>query len=115
MIIQINELYDFDIHNIKYKKTTQNKIKSILTFNFYFFKKWPKQNKKKKKRQSSENHQFWRWTEFYPVFLFPERLLGTYIFSAPTFTTTTTTIICLEPCALDAEFHHFILRYNLVH
>jgi hypothetical protein len=31
----------------------------------------------------------------------------TYIFSAPT---CTTTIIILEPCALNAEFEHFIPR-----
>jgi hypothetical protein len=33
----------------------------------------------------------------------------TYIFTAPT---CTTTIITLEPCALNAEFQHFILRFN---
>ncbi len=34
---------------------------------------------------------------------------ATYIFTAPT---CTTTIITLEPCALNAEFQHFILRFN---
>jgi hypothetical protein len=33
---------------------------------------------------------------------------ATYIFTAPTFRTT---IITLEPCALNAEFHHFILDF----
>ncbi len=33
----------------------------------------------------------------------------TYIFTAPT---CTTTIITLEPCALNAEFQHFIPRFN---
>jgi len=35
---------------------------------------------------------------------------ATYIFAAPT--TCTTTIITLETCALNAEFQHFILRFN---
>jgi hypothetical protein len=34
---------------------------------------------------------------------------ATYIFTAPT---CTTTIVTLEPCALNAEFQHFILRFN---
>jgi hypothetical protein len=34
---------------------------------------------------------------------------ATYIFTAPS---CTTTIITLEPCALNAEFQHFILRFN---
>jgi hypothetical protein len=33
----------------------------------------------------------------------------TYIFTAPT---CTTTIITLEPCALSGEFQRFILRFN---
>jgi hypothetical protein len=36
---------------------------------------------------------------------------ATYIFSAPT---CTTTIITLKPRALDAEFQHFILRFNKI-
>jgi len=44
------------------------------------------------------------------LFLFPERLqsaaaAATYIFAAPNYTTT---IINLEPCALNAEYQHFI-------
>jgi hypothetical protein len=35
-------------------------------------------------------------------------LLRTYIFTAPNYCTTT--IITLEPCALNAEFQHFILK-----
>jgi hypothetical protein len=34
-----------------------------------------------------------------------------YFFTAPTYTTT---IITLEPCALNAEFQHFILRFNKI-
>jgi hypothetical protein len=34
-----------------------------------------------------------------------------YIFTAPT---CTTTIISLEPCALNAKFQHFILRFNKI-
>ncbi len=34
---------------------------------------------------------------------------ATYIFTAPT---CTTTIISLEPCALNAEFQHFIPRVD---
>ncbi len=44
--------------------------------------------------------------------LFPERLhcsAATYIFTAHA---CTSTIISLEPCALNAEFQHFMLRYN---
>ncbi len=36
---------------------------------------------------------------------------ATYIFSAPT---CTATIIPLEPCALNAEFQHFIPRFNKI-
>jgi len=44
-------------------------------------------------------------------FLFLECLhcTATFIFSAPT---CTTTIITLEPCALNAEFQNFILGFN---
>ncbi len=35
----------------------------------------------------------------------------TYIFTAPT---CTTTIISLKPCALNADFQHFILRFNKI-
>jgi len=59
---------------------------------------------------NSENHQFWWWTEFHHVFPFcwaPPLLL--HIFSLCL--KGTTTIICLEPCALNAEYQHFILRF----
>jgi hypothetical protein len=36
---------------------------------------------------------------------------ATYIFTAPTCKTTRMT---LEPCALNAEFQHFILRFNKI-
>ncbi len=36
---------------------------------------------------------------------------ATYIFTALTCTTTT---ITLDPCALNAEFQHFILRFNKI-
>ncbi len=36
---------------------------------------------------------------------------ATYIFTAPT---CTTTIIILKPCALNVEFQHFILRFNKI-
>jgi hypothetical protein len=38
-------------------------------------------------------------------------LLYIYLFTAPT---CTTTIITLKPCALNAEFQHFILRFNKI-
>jgi len=34
-----------------------------------------------------------------------------YVVTAPTYTTI---IITLEPCALNAEFRHFILRFNKI-
>ncbi len=47
-------------------------------------------------------------------FLFPFFLsastAATYIFTAPTCTTAT---ITLEPCALDAEFRHFVLSWSM--
>jgi hypothetical protein len=53
-------------------------------------------------------------TEFHPVFPFssapPMAATEVYIFTAPN--CTTTTIISLKPCALDAELQHFILRFN---
>ncbi len=68
---------------------------------------------------NSQNHQFWRFPEFHPVFLSffswapPLPLRKT--FTAPT---CTATIIPLEPCPLNAEispfrieFQHFILRF----
>jgi hypothetical protein len=33
---------------------------------------------------------------------------ATYIFTAPT------TVLTLKPCALNAEFQHFILRFNKI-
>jgi hypothetical protein len=43
-------------------------------------------------------------------FPLPQRLTAaTYIFTAPT---CTTTITSLEPCALSAEFQHFMPRIN---
>jgi hypothetical protein len=36
---------------------------------------------------------------------------ATYIFTAPN---CTSTIISLEPCALNAEFQHFILRFHKI-
>ncbi len=41
----------------------------------------------------------------------PKAVLHRYIFAALTYTTT---IISLEPCALDAEFQHFILNFNKI-
>jgi hypothetical protein len=37
--------------------------------------------------------------------------VATYIFTGPL---CTTTIITLKPCALNVEFHHFILRFNKI-
>jgi hypothetical protein len=54
----------------------------------------------------------WVSSGFDPSFLFPERLhccYCTYIFTAPA--CTTTIINYLEPCALNAEFHHFIPKF----
>ncbi len=50
---------------------------------------------------------------FILCFFFPERLhsLLLDIFNAPTWTTT---IISLKPCALYAEFQHFILRFSKI-
>jgi hypothetical protein len=42
-------------------------------------------------------------------FLLSASTAATYIFTAPT---CTTTIITLGPCALNAEFQHFIQRFN---
>ncbi len=49
----------------------------------------------------------WVWS-FDPLFPFPEQI---YIFTTPT---CATTIITLKPCALNAEFEHFILRFNKI-
>jgi hypothetical protein len=64
--------------------------------------------------ETPKNHQFWWQTEFHPVFPFflSASTAATYIFTAPT---CTTTIIGLEPCALmNAEYQHFILRMSLL-
>ncbi len=44
-------------------------------------------------------------------FLLSTYAATTYIFTAPT---CTSTIIILEPCALNAEFQHFILRFHKI-
>jgi hypothetical protein len=64
--------------------------------------------------QASFSTNFGGILSFIPSFLFLERLhstAATYIFTAPTYTTT---IITLEPCALNAKFQHFILRLNKI-
>jgi hypothetical protein len=50
---------------------------------------------------------------FILAFIFPERVhyCCIYIFTAPT---CTTTIITLKPCALNAKFQYFILRFNKI-
>jgi hypothetical protein len=58
--------------------------------------------------QTSLSTNFGGKLSFIASFLFPVRsTAATYICTAPT---CTTTIITLEPCALNAEFQHFILR-----
>ncbi len=49
---------------------------------------------------------------FLPSFLLSasSTAAATYIFTAPT--TCTITIITLEPCALNAKFQHFIMRFS---
>jgi hypothetical protein len=50
------------------------------------------------------------WVSSCPsLFLSASTTTTTYIFTAPN---CTTTIVSLEPCALNAEFQHFILRFN---
>jgi hypothetical protein len=63
------------------------------------------------KFQTSFSTNFGGKLSFIPSCPFPERLHCCYrfFFTAPT---CTSTIITLEPCALNAEFQHFILRYN---
>jgi hypothetical protein len=52
-------------------------------------------------------------TAFHPVFPFflSASTAATYIFTTRT---CTTAIITLLPCALNAEFQHFILRFNKI-
>ncbi len=47
---------------------------------------------------------------FFLFFLSASTAAATYIFTAPN---CTTTIINLEPCALDAELQHFILSCSI--
>jgi hypothetical protein len=47
---------------------------------------------------------------FIPSFLFPEQLHWCFIYFHCS--TCTSTINTLEPCALNAEFQHFIPRFN---
>jgi hypothetical protein len=51
------------------------------------------------------------WVSSCLSFFLSASAAATYIFTA--LTCTTTTIISLEPCALDAEFQHFVLRCNI--
>jgi hypothetical protein len=55
-------------------------------------------------------HEFWWQTQFHS--LFPKRLQ--YCSYSSTALTCTTTIIRLKPCALNAEFQHFMLRFNKI-
>ncbi len=62
--------------------------------------------------QTSFSTNFGGKLSFILCFLFPDRLhctAATYIFTAPT---CTTTIITLKPCSLNAEFQYFIARFN---
>jgi hypothetical protein len=62
--------------------------------------------------QHQKNHQFWwylNWVSSPLSFFLSASTAATYIFTART---CTTTIISLEPCALNAKFQHFILRFN---
>jgi hypothetical protein len=51
------------------------------------------------------------WVSSCLSFILSASTAATNIFTAPT---CTTTIITLEPCALNAEFQHFILRFNKI-
>jgi hypothetical protein len=60
--------------------------------------------------QSSFSTNFGGQLSFILSFLFlSASTAATYIFTTPTCTTTTLT---LNPCALNADFQHFILRFN---
>jgi hypothetical protein len=48
------------------------------------------------------------WVSSCLSFFLSTSTAATYIFTAPN---CTTTIICLNPCALNAEYQHFILRF----
>jgi hypothetical protein len=49
---------------------------------------------------------------FIPSYFFSQRLhYTTYIFTVPI---CTITLISLKPCALIAEFQHFILKFNKI-
>jgi zona occludens toxin (predicted ATPase) len=110
MIIQINELHNFDIHNIKLKtspKKKQNKINIDIQI---IFKK--NDQRKKKGGKAQKTITLGRKLSFILSFFFLSACWYIYFHCSYLYITTTTTIISLEPCALDAEFHHFILRYN---
>ncbi len=62
--------------------------------------------------QTSISTKFWWETEFHPVFPFPFLSACTAARDIFTALTCTATIITLEPCALNAEFQHFIPRFN---
>jgi hypothetical protein len=51
------------------------------------------------------------WVSSCLSFFLSASTAATYISTAPTYTTT---IITLEPCGLNAEFHHFIPRFNKI-
>jgi hypothetical protein len=51
------------------------------------------------------------WVSHCLSFFLSSFTAATYIFTAPT---CTATIILLEPCALNVEFQHFILRFNKI-
>jgi hypothetical protein len=60
--------------------------------------------------QTSFSTNFGGKLSFIPSFV-SASTAATYIFTAPT---CRTTIITLEPCALNAEFQHFMLRFNKI-
>jgi hypothetical protein len=66
-----------------------------------------------RRTQTSFSTNFSAKLNFILSFLFPSQLhfVATYIFTAPTYTTS---IIILVPCALNAKFQHFILRCNKI-
>jgi hypothetical protein len=52
------------------------------------------------------------WVSAYLSFFLSASIITTYVFIAPTWITN---IIIFEPCALNVEFQHFILRFWLLY
>ncbi len=98
-----------DIRVIRKVRQTQHQNPEFGHTQGEIFKKPAKKYISIQGREGVKTINFGGKLGFILSFLFPERLHCCYIYFH---STCTTTIISLETCALNAEFEHFVLKFN---